>query len=44
VAELRPIPASALSAQALIDRRRGLPALDPSSLRGDIDRRIDSRL
>jgi len=43
VAELRPLRA-ALSAEALIERARGLPPVDPADLRFDIDQIIDPRL
>jgi len=33
-----------LSAQALIDRWRHLPALDPGAFRADIDETLDSSL
>jgi prevent-host-death family protein len=43
VAELRPLR-SGLSAEALLARRRRLPAVDPAALREDIDRPLDTRL
>jgi prevent-host-death family protein len=43
VAELRPLR-PALSAETLLSRRRGLPAVDPVALRADIDQLMDSRL
>lgn len=43
VAELRALR-PALSAGTLLDRRRGLPALDAQALRADIDQLLDSRL
>lgn len=43
VAELRPL-APALSAEALLDRWRRLPAVDPAALRADVDRVLDPRL
>jgi len=43
VAELRPLRPP-LSAEALLDRWRKLPAVDPVALRTDIDRLLDSRL
>jgi prevent-host-death family protein len=43
VAELRPLR-PALSAQALIERSRGLHPVDPGRLRGDLDRIIDPGL
>jgi prevent-host-death family protein len=44
VAELRAVPAAALSAETLLDRWRRLPEVDPSSLRRDVDRALDSSL
>jgi prevent-host-death family protein len=44
VAELRPLKAPGLSAQALVERRRHLPAVDPGALRRDIDQVIDPGL
>ena len=44
VAELRPVSASPLSAQTLLTRWRGLPAVDPDSLRHDIDEILDARV
>ncbi len=44
VAELRPLGQPKLSAQALIDRWRHLPALDPGAFRADIDETLDSSL
>lgn len=43
VAELRPVQ-SPLSAEALLSRRRQLPAVDPATLREDIDRLLDPAL
>lgn len=43
VAELRPVR-PALSAEALVSRRRRLPAIDPAALRADLDRLLDSSL
>jgi antitoxin (DNA-binding transcriptional repressor) of toxin-antitoxin stability system len=43
VAELRAVRPP-LSAAALLSRRRGLPAIDPASLRADVDRLLDSGL
>jgi prevent-host-death family protein len=43
VAELRPVRPP-LSAEALLSRRRRLPAIDPVTLRADIDRVLDARL
>ena len=42
VAELCAVPKAAVSAQTLLDRRRGLPKVDPLALRRDIDRALDS--
>lgn len=44
VAELRPLPAPALSAAALLSRWRRLPTVDPEVLRSDIDELIDPAL
>jgi antitoxin (DNA-binding transcriptional repressor) of toxin-antitoxin stability system len=44
VAELRAVPRSPLSAQALLTRWQRLPAVDPSGLRADLDRILDARL
>ena len=43
VAELRPLR-SALSAEALIEQWRRLPAVDPAALRADLDDLLDWRL
>lgn len=43
VAELRPLR-PALSAEALVRRRRALPKVDPAGLREDLDRLLDSSL
>jgi prevent-host-death family protein len=43
VAELRPLR-PALSAEALVSRRRRLPSVDPDGLRMDLDRLLDSSL
>jgi prevent-host-death family protein len=43
VAELRPLRPP-LSAEVLIERRRGLPRVDPDRLRADIDEVLDGRL
>lgn len=43
VAELRPLR-PALSAEALVSRRRRLPDIDPVALRADLDRLLDSSL
>jgi prevent-host-death family protein len=42
VAELRPLPARGLRAEALIERWRGLPKVDPEKLRADIDAVLDA--
>ena len=44
VAELRPLTRRGLTADALLTRWRGLPALDPMALRRDIDELIDPGL
>lgn len=44
VAELRAIRTVRYSAEALLERWRRLPAVDPASLRADIDAVIDNRL
>ena len=44
VAELRPLSRPGLSAEALVERWRLLPAVDPGALRGEIDEVIDSGL
>lgn len=44
VAELRPLPRRPISASVLLDRWRGLPAVDPVKLRSDIDRVLDASL
>jgi prevent-host-death family protein len=43
VAELRPLRPG-LSGEALMARRRRLPAVDPAALREDVDRLLDARL
>lgn len=43
VAELRPTR-KGLSAEALIERRRNLPPMDPEALRRDIDEILDTNL
>lgn len=43
VAELRAVRPSP-SAEALLSRRRRLPAVDPAALRADVDRLLDPRL
>ncbi len=42
MAELRPLPARALPADVLLRRWRGLPAIDASILRADLDEVLDS--
>lgn len=44
VAELRAIAPPALSAEVLLERWRGLPAVDPAALRADIDATLDPRV
>jgi len=44
VAELRPLTPPGLSAEALVERWRHLPAVDPGALRRDIDEVIDPGL
>jgi prevent-host-death family protein len=44
VAELRPVRAGRLKAQALLARWRRLPALDPATLRADLDATVDPTL
>lgn len=44
VAELRPLAPPGLSAQALVERWRRLPAIDPGTLRRQIDEVIDPGL
>jgi antitoxin (DNA-binding transcriptional repressor) of toxin-antitoxin stability system len=44
VAELRALPAPALSAETLVSRWRALPPVDPAGFRRDIDRVLDSSL
>jgi len=41
VAELRPVPGARLSAEALIERFRRLPPVDPKRFRDDVDAIID---
>ena len=43
VAELRPYIQSKVSAEALLARWRHLPAVDPVTLRSDVDGLLDSR-
>jgi prevent-host-death family protein len=44
VAELRPVSPRALTADALLERWRYLPPVDPAALRADIDQTLDSAL
>lgn len=44
VAELRPVVSAKVSAQALVERWRHLPYVDPVRFRADVDRVIDSAL
>lgn len=44
VAELRPLRSRGISAAALLERWRRLPAVDPEVLRRDIDAAIDQSL
>lgn len=44
VAELRPLPRRGPSAEELIQRRRHLPHVDPTRLRGDLDAALDQSL
>jgi prevent-host-death family protein len=44
VAELRPLVTARISADALIERWRRLPHVDPKRFREDVDSMIDSRL
>ena len=44
VAELRPLSGPGLSSEALVERWRHLPALDPYALRREIDEVLDSGL
>lgn len=44
VAELRPLVASKLSAEALLTRWRNLPSIDPVNFRNDIDDVVDNTL
>ncbi|HUE95545.1 MAG TPA: type II toxin-antitoxin system prevent-host-death family antitoxin [Longimicrobiaceae bacterium] len=44
IAELRPIPAGALSATEILRRWAGLPRMDGSRLRADVDSALDSGL
>lgn len=42
VAELRPVPLRGLSAETLLRRWRGLPAVDAAALRRDLDAIVDA--
>jgi antitoxin (DNA-binding transcriptional repressor) of toxin-antitoxin stability system len=44
VAELRALTRPGLTAQALVDRWRHLPAVDPAALRREIDEAVDPSL
>jgi len=44
VAELRPLEAKRLALPAVLERFRGLPPMDPTTLREDVDSVIDTRL
>ena len=44
VAELRPLPRRSVRPVELIERRKGLPRVDPDMLRRDIDTVIDPTL
>lgn len=44
VAELRALSPTGLSASALLERWRNLPAVDPLALRRDLDQVLDPRL
>lgn len=44
VAELIPVRGPALKATVLLERRRGLPPVDPRALRDDLDAAIDPGL
>jgi prevent-host-death family protein len=44
VAELRPLPAQPLPADTLLQRWRGLPAVDPVRFRADVDAAIEASL
>ena len=44
VAELRPVPFQPLTADALLERWKRLPPIEPEALRHDIDSVIDPRL
>jgi prevent-host-death family protein len=42
VAELRPVRSPGLAAEALVERWRNLPPVDPGRLRRDIDELLDA--
>jgi prevent-host-death family protein len=44
VAQLRPLPARGLTAEALLDHWRRLPRVDPERLRVDLDTILDAGL
>lgn len=44
VAELRPLPARRLRAEALLHRWRALPRVEPRKLRADLDAVLDAAL
>lgn len=44
VAELRAIGPRRLTAEALVEKRRGLPRVDPAQFRADIDALLDTSL
>jgi len=44
VAELRPLVLSKVSAEALVERWRHLPTVDPARFRDDVDSAVDSSL
>lgn len=44
IAELRPLRKRPLSAEAVVERAKKLPYVDPAQLRADIDAVIDPRL
>ena len=41
VAELRPLPRPRVTADAVVERFRGLPPIDPQRFRADVDAVID---
>jgi prevent-host-death family protein len=43
-ARLAPLAASSLGTEALVERRRHLPQVDPAALRADIERTADASL